>query len=1023
MLNIGKLRPGGENYYLNSVAKGVEDYYLGSGEAPGYWIASGADDLGLSGEVTEVALGNVLRGSHPGSGSELVAPRKGERVPGFDLTFRAPKSVALLHALGPKEASNEAVSAHDAAVAASVDYLERVASGARRGKGGKSSIESKGFIGAGFRHRTSRAGDPLLHTHVLVANLIQGVDGKWGALDARHLYLHAKTAGYLYQAHLRMELTRRLGVAWGPVRNGAADIDGISRDVIRGFSKRRREIEQATSGRDHVSRREAEVAALATRQAKDYGVSPEQLLPEWEERAERLGLSSEDLEATLGREEFHGVDLVEQARLERDLAAPGGLTAQASTFSRREAIQGVCGQLSSGAAVVDVEAMAGRFLVSDEVVPLDGAGPLGRFRLSDSPIAAGTHESRYSTIEMLATERRVIECAVARRLDHVAVVRPAVLSAALKARPSLHPDQAAMVARLATSGAGVELVVGKAGTGKTYALGAAREAWEASGHRVLGCALAAKAARELQKGSGIRSTTLAKLLHALDEPGKGGFAPDTVVVLDEAGMVGTRDLDRLLTHAERDRAKVVLVGDDAQLPAIAAGGAFRGIKNRLPSIELTEVRRQPTRWERDALELIRAGKAAEAVAAYTARGRVFAAADADETRTRLVDDWWASFDAGEEAVMIAARRSDVAALNAEARARMTEAGRLHGDPLEVAGHAFCEGDLVMTTKNNSSVGVYNGTLAEVIAVDHAGRTVTLQTPDGEQVTLPRHYVEAGHLTHAYAVTGHKSQGMTTDRTFVLGDETLYKEWGYVAMSRGRLDNRLYVVAGVDLDREDTGGQVARDVDPMPALTRALGRSRAKELALDRLELEELKTLSDARLHTDHSALRRHLDRAPQDPARELERVTKERAQLERLIAQEGDRGQLAASELRALGPVARLRRRGTEPLSEQIRRASAAQARAQIALDGVERDERRLRDASTALEKWRLENAPVLQRCAAVEEEMGRRGISFEASHETSGSKELEGVLATEGREPHGPAARDETEISLDRGMEASLEL
>ncbi|MDQ3913769.1 MAG: relaxase domain-containing protein [Actinomycetota bacterium] len=1023
MLNIGKLRPGGENYYLNSVAKGVEDYYLGSGEAPGYWIASGADALGLSGEVTEVGLGNVLRGSDPLSGAEFVAPRKGERVPGFDLTFRAPKSVALLHALGPKEASNEVVSAHDAAVAASLDYLERVASGARRGKGGKTSIESKGFIGAAFRHRTSRAGDPLLHTHVLVANLIQGVDGKWGAVDARHLYLHAKTAGYLYQAHLRMELTRRLGVAWGPVRNGTADIDGISRDVVRGFSRRRREIEQATAGRDHVSRREAEVAALATRQAKDYGVSPEQLLPEWKERAERLGLSSEDLAATLERTEFRRVNDVEQARLERDLAAPEGLTAQASTFSRREAIQGVCGQLGSGSAVADVEAMADRFLVSDDVVPLDGAGPLGRFRLSDSPIAAGTQESRYSTVEMLATERRVIECAVARRLDQVAVVRPAVLSAALGERPSLHPDQAAMVARLATSGAGVELVVGKAGTGKTYALGAAREAWEASGHRVLGCALAAKAARELQNGSGISSTTLAKLLHALDDPRKGGFAPGTVVVLDEAGMVGTRDLERLLSHAARDRAKVVLVGDDAQLPAIAAGGAFRGIKNRLPSIELTEVRRQPNRWERDALELIRAGKAVEAVEAYTARDRVFAATDADETRTRLVDDWWASFDTGEEAVMIAARRSDVAALNAEARARMTETGRLRGDPLEAAGRAFCEGDIVMTTRNNMALDIDNGTLAEVIAIDHERRTVTLRTHDGAQVALPRPYVDDGHLTHAYAVTGHKSQGMTVDRTFVLVDETLYREWGYTAMSRGRVDNRLYVVAGVDLDREDTGGQVARAADPMPALTRALGRSRAKELALDRLELEELKTLSEARLRTERSALRRQLGRVPQDPTRDLERVTKERAQLERLIGQENDRAQVAASELRALGPIARLRRRGTEPLAERIRRARAAQARAQIALDGAEREQRRLRDALTALEKWRLENAPVFERCAAVEEEMGRRGISVEGLQETSRSNELEGALAAEGREPHGPAVRDETKISFDGGIEASLEL
>lgn len=346
MLNIGKLRSGGENYYLNSVARGVEDYYLGSGEAPGYWLASGAADVGLTGEVTEAALRNVLEGSDPVSGDALVAPRKGERIPGFDLTFRAPKSVALLHALGPKEASNDVVSAHDAAVAASLGYLERVASGARRGKGGKISIESRGFIGAAFRHRTSRAGDPLLHTHVLVANLIHGSDERWGAVDARHLYLHAKTAGYLYQSHLRSELTRRLGVRWGPVRNGAADLEGVPREVIRAFSRRRREVEQASGGAEAAGGRRGQVAALATRKAKDYEVSPEALLPEWRLRAQSLGLASEDLEALVGQSAYQEPTAEQRTEVERELSSESGLTAQTSTFSRREVIQG-CSRRSS----------------------------------------------------------------------------------------------------------------------------------------------------------------------------------------------------------------------------------------------------------------------------------------------------------------------------------------------------------------------------------------------------------------------------------------------------------------------------------------------------------------------------------------------------------------------------------------------------------------------------------------------------------------------------------------------------
>lgn len=1026
MLNVGKLRKGGENYYLNSVAKGVEDYYLGSGEAPGYWIASGADDLGLSGEVEEVALRNVLQGSHPTSGAELVPPRKGERVPGFDLTFRAPKSIALLHALGPKEASNQVVSAHDSAVAASLDYLERVASGARRGKGGKVSIESKGFVGAAFRHRTSRAGDPLLHTHVLVANLIKGVDGKWGALDARHLYLHAKTAGYLYQSHLRSELTRRLGVEWGPVRNGAADLDGVPREVIRAFSRRRSEIEQASGGADTAGGRRGQMAALTTRKAKDYDVSPEALLPEWQERADRLGLSQDDLSRLLDKEVHAELGGIDRAALERELVGRGGLTAQSSTFSRRDAIQGVSEKLPAGAAVADVEALADEFLASTKVVALgDDEAEAARFRLGDSPIAAGTHEARYTTLEMLAVERRVVEQALARRLDGVGIATGPALADALAARPSLYQDQAAMVVRLASSGAGVELVVGKAGTGKTFALGAAREAWEGSGQRVLGCALAARAARELEKGSGISSTTLAKLLHQLDDPRSGGFGPDTVVVLDEAGMVGTRDLDRLLAHAGEANAKVVLVGDDSQLPEISAGGAFRGIKNRLPSIELTEVRRQPTRWERDALELIRAGKAAEAVDAYTARDRVFAARDADETRKRLVDDWWASFDAGELAVMVAARRSDVAALNAEARARMTEAGRLLGDPLEVDGRDFREGDVVMTTRNNTSLGVDNGTLAEVTAIDRDTRTVTVRIRDGAEVTLPRAYVDAGHLTHAYAVTGHKSQGMTVDRTFVLVDETLYREWGYTAMSRGRTENRLYVVAGVDLDREDTGGQVARAADPMPALTRALGRSRAKELALDALEAEELRGLSDAELRREQAWLGAKAAAAPPDPSRDLEDVARQTAEVEALLARQQGVEDDFAARLDAMGAMTRLKRR-TETAGLRARIEGSRAIRDDLALDlaRLRADERRLRDRLSEHHDWALENAPLVRRLRVVERELemrdtGREAVAELGTHIEASADGTSGVVVPSADE----FRRDVPSLEKDKPVETSLEL
>jgi len=341
-----------------------------------------------------------------------------------------------------------------------------------------------------------------------------------------------------------------------------------------------------------------------------------------------------------------------------------------------------------------------------------------------------------------------------------------------------------MVARLVTSGAGVDIVVGKAGTGKTFALEAARDAWVRSGYRVIGCSTAARAAVELETHSGIASTTITSLLMDIERKQGGGLTGETVVVIDEAAMVGTRTLARLLAHAHEGGAKVVLVGDDHQLPEIAAGGAFRGIKHRSPVIELTEVRRQEQEWERTALDALRSGRAKEAVSEYVERDRMTFGTTAEGVRAKLVSDWWEAWEAG-PAVMLASRRDDVADLNARARILMRDTGQLGKQELEVAGRSFSVGDRVMTTRNDRRrLGVLNGTQGEVAAIDARKGRLTVRTDGGRQVTLPVSYLSAGHLTHAYAMTGHKAQGMTTARCFALGDDTLYKEWGYTALSRG-----------------------------------------------------------------------------------------------------------------------------------------------------------------------------------------------------------------------------------------------
>lgn len=1007
MLNIGKLARGQQGYYLNSVAKGVEDYYVGSGEAPGYWLGGGSVDLGLEGRVLERDLTPVLEGVHPATGEVMARRHHKTRMPGFDLTFRAPKSVSLLHALGPKEASNEVVNAHDAAVAAALGYLERHAALGRRGTDGIFPIGSSGFVASAFRHRTSRAGDPLLHTHVLVANLIHGDDGRWSALDGRLLYSHAKTAGYLYQAQLRHELSHRLGVEWTSVSNGTAEIEGVPREVIKAFSKRRAEIEIRMEQRGEQSARAAQVATLDTRRAKDYGFRPEGLLPEWERRAKELGFSRRDLAKVVGREP-RTLSRSDAKRIMSELADPEGLTRDASSFTQREVIQGLCERMATGAPVTKIEDLAQELLDSNLVVPLSPrqaqvltSGTVLRLT-NGSVVPSVVDDVRYSTEELLDLEKRLIRRAAGRTDDGVGVAQTEAVREALDRRPSMSREQKRMVDGLTRSGRGVEVVVGKAGTGKTFALDAARDAWEASGIRVSGCALSARAAKELEAGSGIESYTIAALMKDLDDFNSPGLARDSVIIVDEAGMVGTRQLDGLLSHADDAGAKVVLVGDDKQLPEIAAGGAFRALKEKLPAIELAEVRRQRRSWEREALELLREGRAAEAIDVYGERERLVVGRDAAETRARLVADWRMASLQG-SAVMIAARRADVTDLNEKARVVLRAEGVLDPAEMTVGGRSFSVGDQVMTLRNDRGLGVVNGSRGAVEALDEDERALRVRLDDERVVMLPKDYLEAGHVTHAYAITGHKAQGMTTDRALVLGDESMYREWGYVAMSRGREENRLYVVVGDGWSRDDVGGAIERPYE-VDQLVRSLERSRAKSLASDlNSDLGELDTAS---LRREQQQIYERLSTGPRDQSRELDQLRSEAERIRESLQRQRRIATDAEKHLASMGAIAKARRKwDVDQLRNRIRDAGKVEERLKQKLREMADAEKQLIQAQKERERWVKQQGPLIERARVIESELAIRNKTLLRDRENSLPKYLENIV---GPLPDRPSQRAE---------------
>ena len=819
MLSIGRLAPGAENYYLRAVAKGREEYYTGSGEAPGVWVGRGTARLGLAGSVSSGDLSMVLAGLSPQG--ELLSTRRGDparRVPGLDLTFSAPKSVSLLYALGDEQTARTVRDLHADAVNDALGYLERRALRVRRGAGGAERLCAEGFVAAAFLHRTSRSGDPQLHTHVLVANVAFGDDGTWSAPYARLVYHHARTAGFFYQASLRARLTDALGVRFGEVKNGMAEVEGLESPVLRAFSSRRQEIEAHLEAAGAHSPRAAQVAALATRSPKlalaAGATTHEGLRARWRARAAELGVTDATLVRLMGRHVRAPLTDDLRRRLVDRLVGESGLTAAESAFERRDVVRAVAELLRDGATGTEMEAIADLVLAGPGVVGLPSSGRGG--------------ERRHTTEGLLAVERDAVEHAVRRRNARAGVVPQPLVEAALSGAAHLAGEQQAMVRRLTTLGAGVDVVVGKAGSGKTAALGAARTAWEAAGLSVVGTALSARAAKGLADGAGIESVTIARLLGRVE---KLTGALGDVLVVDEAGMVGTRTMARLLSAAERSGAKVVLVGDHRQLPEIDAGGTFGALVRRLGAAELHENRRQEEAWERRALDELRDGEVRSGLGALVAADRIMTAPDMAAARRRLVERWHGAVAAGEDALMLAVTRRDVGALNDAARRFLQESGVLGRDLGTFGDRSVAMGEVVVCLRNDAGIGVLNGTRGVVEAADRRGLLVSTQ--EGPR-WLPAEYASV-HLDYGYALSVHNAQGATVDRAFVLASESLTREAGYVAMSRARKGTELFVAASPIDDGLDCEEHGPKDLHALERVAARLSVSRAKHLALDEVE--------------------------------------------------------------------------------------------------------------------------------------------------------------------------------------------
>ncbi len=361
-------------------------------------------------------------------------------------------------------------------------------------------------------------------------------------------------------------------------------------------------------------------------------------------------------------------------------------------------------------------------------------------------------------------------------------------------------------------------VVGYAGSGKSAMLGVARDAWEREGYTVRGASLSGIAAENLEAGSGISSRTIASLEYQWKQ-GRELLGNRDVLVIDEAGLTGTRQMERVLSAARDAGAKVVLVGDPEQLQAIEAGAAFRSLAESHGAVEITEIRRQRDDWQRGATRALATGRTGEAINAYGEHGKVHSAETRDDARTELVARWSQSRinDPGKSRIILTHTNAEVRDLNVAARDKLRDQGELGGDvdvKTERGTRQFASGDRMMFLRNERGLGVKNGTLGTVEQVMPGQMAV--RTDDGRSVAFD--IKDYAHFDHGYAATFHKSQGVTVDQAHILATPGMDRHSAYVGLTRHRDGVQLHY------GRDDFADQ--------SKLVRTLSRERSKDMASD-----------------------------------------------------------------------------------------------------------------------------------------------------------------------------------------------
>uniref|UniRef100_UPI0009FBDAAC MobF family relaxase n=1 Tax=Mycobacterium avium TaxID=1764 RepID=UPI0009FBDAAC len=805
-------------------------------------------------------------------------------VAGYDTVYSPVKSISTLWAVAPLEIATVIEECHDAAVADALAFQESVAAFTRTGAGGVAQVDTTGLIAAAFTHRDSRAGDPDLHTHVAISNKVATIDAngaqRWLALDGQPLHRAMVAASELYNTRLEAYLGQRLGLVFEEVppsgrgKRPVREIVGVSTELMERWSSRRAAIEartaelskqfQATHGREPTNIEAIALAQQATLESREAKHEPRSIAEQrqtWRKQAiEVLGSQREltrMIGAVLAAGRKRSVEPVTAEWVNEQ--AHKAITTVAETRStwQRHHVLAEAQRIARSTGHAADDTLAQRITEAALAEPL--SLPLARINDDElgEPAALRRHDrssiySRhgtdlYTSADVLAAERRLLHAATLRdgRTVTDTDIELALADSAARGK-DLNPGQVALVTEMATNGRRLALALAPAGAGKTTAMAALSHAWRNSGGRIIGLAPTAAASINLGTDLSAPTDTLDKYIQLALHPELSAVVPQwfsdidqsTLLIIDEAGKAGTLQLDTVIGHALAKGASVRLIGDDGQIASISAGGVLRDIAAETDALTLSQLVRFSAAEEGAASLALRAGDPA-GIGYYIDHQRVHVGAD--ETAADMAfQAWLADLAAGRDSLLLAPTNPIVDDLNARARTARIAAA-IAADPNYRIGRetilsdhlAASAGDIIRTRDNarwlrlSRTDYVRNGYTFEITKVGKDGSLHARHIGTDRRITLPADYV-AAHVTLGYASTIDGAQGLTANHScHVVGAEHITRQLLYVAMTRGRNENHLYLsTAETDPHRvlapKATHPQTAVDV-----LTKILARDGAQ----------------------------------------------------------------------------------------------------------------------------------------------------------------------------------------------------